>query len=497
MRKLRSYKDYVKFIFNFAYINLYKLSVMLYKMPEILLINPNYMKELYGKRVMSVHPPLGLAYLTSYLNKRGIETEIIDANACNFSEEETIKKIINSDAKIIGIGATSAIAEIAFGLCEKIKERDSSKIIVFGGIHISCLTEESLRKCTAINYAVIGEGEKTLYNLILAIKKKKSLRRVKGIAFIENNKFIKTPVEELIKNLDEIPFPEKKSLPREIYQPGSEFDIGIKGEEYWEIITSRGCPNKCTYCSSSHFWKNIRVRSVENIFQEIKELSEKGVKHLSFLDDTFTISEKRVIELCDRIKSLKLKWDCYARVNNLSEKMVKSMKNAGCLGMRIGFESGSNEILQKIKKNTTIEQAKKAMKIIRKYNLKTFGFFMIGLPGDNRKTIEKTINFAIELEPTFASFAIATPFPGTEMFREYLEKNWVPENFNWHNMDLHDAELTRTDKLSSEEILKYYKNANRRFYIRPKYWIRISIYLVKHPKELMNYSLRMISKLKK
>lgn len=466
-------------------------------MPEVLLINPNYMEELYGKRVMSVHPPLGLVYLAGYLKKHKISAEILDANAHNLSKEKVIKKVIGSDAKIIGIGATSAIAEMAFELCEKIKEKDSSKIIVFGGIHISCLTEESLRKCSAIDYAVIGEGEKIFYNLILAIKNKKSMKKIKGVAFIEKNKFVKTSAEELIKDLDELPFPEKEFLPDYLYQPGSEFDIGIKGKKYWEIITSRGCPNKCTYCSSSHFWKNIRIRSVENIFQEIKQLSEKGVRYLSFLDDTFTISEKRIVELCEKIKPLKLKWDCYARVNNLSEKMVKSMKNAGCLGMRIGFESGSNEILQKIKKNTTIEQARKAMKIIRKYELKTFGFFMIGLPQDNQETIEKTINFAIELEPTFASFAIATPFPGTEMFREYLDKNWMPENVNLHNLDLHSSELTRTDKLSSEEILQYYKEANRKFYIRPEYWIRISVYLIKHPKELINYSLRLISKVKK
>ena len=466
-------------------------------MPEVLLINPNYMEELYGKRVMSVHPPLGLAYLASYLKKHKISVEILDANAYNLSKEEIIKKSVSSDAKIIGIGATSAIAEIAFELCEKIKEKDSSKIIVFGGIHISCLTEESLRKCAAIDYAVIGEGEKIFYNLIKAIKNRKSVKKIKGIAFIEKNKFVKTSSEKLIKDLDELPFPEKESLPGYLYQPGSEFDIGIKGEKYWEIITSRGCPNKCTYCSSSHFWKYLRIRSVENIFQEIKQLSGKGVKYLSFLDDTFTISEKRVVELCEKIKPLKLKWDCYARVNNLSEKMIKSMKEAGCLGMRIGFESGSNEMLQKIKKNTTIEQARKAMKIIQKYNLKTFGFFIIGLPQDTQKTIEKTIDFAIELEPTFASFAIATPFPGTEMFQEYLDKKWVPENFNLHNMDLHSSELTRTDELNPEEILQYYKMANRKFYIRPKYWIRISFYLIKHPKELMNYSLRLISKLKK
>lgn len=172
------------------------------------------------------------------------------------------------------------------------------------------------------------------------------------------------------------------------------------------------------------------------------------------------------------------------------------MKEAGCVGMRIGFESGNDEILRKVRKNTTLEQARKAMKIIKKYDMKTFGFFMIGLSEDTEKTINQTIDFAIELEPTFASFAITTPFPGTEMFKEYIDKKWMPANINLHNMTLHDSELTRTNKLTPAEIFNYYKKAKRRFYLRWGYLKRISKYLITHPKEAEIYFLRLISKLK-
>ena len=461
-------------------------------MSDVILINPNYGKDLYSEHVVSLHPPLGLAYLASYLRNRGISVGIIEANAFKMSNEQITEKIAESQTKIVGIGAVTSTAEAAFGLCSKIKEEIPSIKIVMGGVHISCLTEESLSQCPAIDYAVVGEGEKILYNLVVALKKNKSVNRIKGIAFInKNKKFIRNSPEKLIENLDELPFPARDLLPIELYKPGSEFDLGFNGMEYGEVISSRGCPNKCVYCSSAHFWKIIRMRSVENVMEEIKQLKESGVRHISFLDDTFTISEAFIINICERIKPLNLKWDCYVRVNNITEKMVKSMKESGCIGVRIGFESGNDEILRKIKKNTSIEQARNAMKLFKKYDLKTMGFFMIGLTEDNEKTIEETINFAIELNPYFASFAITTPFPGTEMFEEYLKRGWMPKDLNLHNLELHSSDLTRTETLNPQQVIKYYNKAQKKFYLRPRYWGSISVYLAKHPREIIKYCSRL------
>ena len=464
-------------------------------MPEILLINPNYRRELYDSKAISLHPPLGLAYLASYLNLKKIKTKILEANAYNLNEEETIKEIINSDARFIGIGAVTSTIDIVLKLCNKIKQKDKSKIIILGGVHPSFLPKDTLDKCSSIDYIIIGEGEKIIYNLVSAIKKKKPVKKIKGIAFIDKKKnFIQNPDEELIKNLDLLPFPARDLLPIKLYKPGIEFDQGFKGRKYAEIITSRGCPNKCVYCSSAYFWKRVRMRSVENIFQEIKQLKNQGVKYISFLDDTFTISETFIINLCKKIKRFNLKWDCYVRVNNLTDNMIKSMKEAGCIGMRIGFESGNNQILKNIKKNTTIKQARNSMKIMKKYDIKTFGFFMIGLPGETKKTIEDTINFAIELNPHFASFAITTPFPGTEMFETYLGKKWLEKDINWSALTLHSSEITRTEDLKPKEILTYYNKAKKRFYLRPKYFLNVLSYSIRHPKEILIYSLRLIKK---
>jgi radical SAM superfamily enzyme YgiQ (UPF0313 family) len=219
-----------------------------------------------------------------------------------------------------------------------------------------------------------------------------------------------------------------------------------------------------------------------------------GAKHISFLDDTLTLSESRTLDLCERIKPLKIKWDCYIRVH-VTEDMIVAMKEAGCVEVRIGFESGNNEILKRIKKNTTIEEARKAMKILKKHDLKTYGFFMLGLPGDTKKTTEDTINFAIELSPHVASFCVTTPFPGTEMFNEYVEKDWIPKDMNWKNMTVNNSELTRTDSLTPKEILKYYKKANRRFFFRPEYFIQLAVYFLKNPYKLIGYLKRLIQKI--
>ncbi len=462
-------------------------------MIKTLLVNPSYAVELYGEKVLSSHPPLGLGYLAAYLRERKFLVEILDANAYRLSDEETIQRIMKSNAKIIGLTSTTSTIDITFRLCKKIKKKDTSKIIVVGGVHITFLPEKSLRKCPEIDYIVIGEGEKIFYNLVKAIKTKKNVKKIKGIAFIERGKFIQTPPEELIKDLNQLSFPARDLLPNNLYKPGSEFDIGCEGEEYTEIITSRGCPNKCVYCSSAHFWKRLRIRSVENIFQEIKEVHKKGVKHLSFLDDTFTISEKIVIGLCKKMEPLKIKWDCYIRVN-ITEKMIKAMKKAGCVEARVGFESGNNEVLKRIKKNTTKEQARKAMKLLKKYGIKTYGFFMIGLPGENEKEINDTINFAIELDPHIASFGITTPFPGTEMYEDYKKRKWIPKEMNWKNMTIHSSELTRTDSLGSEQIYKLYKKAKKKFFLRPKFVYNMGFYFFKNPKKIFMYFKRLIKR---
>ena len=464
-------------------------------MLDVLLINPNYKEKLW-KNTLSLYPPLGLSYLAAYLRTKLIKVAILEANAFELSEEETVKKTVESGAKIIGIGASTATTEIVFNLCKKIKEKDPSKIVVFGGVHATCLPKDSLENCPSIDYIVIGEGEKIFYNLVNALKNKKSVKKIKGVAFIYKKKFVQNPPEELIKNLDELPFPARDLLPIHLYRPGSEFDMGFRGKEYAEIISSRGCPNKCVFCSSAHFWKIIRIRSVNNIVEEIKELKKEGVKHITFVDDTITLSKSFILELCEKITPLKLKWDCYARVNNLTDDVVKAMKKSGCFAARIGYESGNNEILKKIKKNTNIEQAREATKILKKYGIRILGFFMIGLPGDTKETIEDTINFAIELSPDIFSFLITTPLPGTEMFEEYKAKGWISEKPIWRNMTLQTSEFTRTDELSAKDISEYYLQANRRLILRPKYWMQIILHFIKNPNELKIYFFRFIEKVK-
>ena len=465
-------------------------------MSEVLLINPNYMKELYNEKILSLYPPLGLTYLAAYLRSKNIAVDILDANAFRLGEEETLKKISSSDAKIIGIGASTSTAETSFRLCEKIKIKDPSKIIIFGGVHISSLTEESLKKCPAIDYAVIGEGEEILYNLVKAIKEKKAVGKIKGVAFLDKKgEFIRTPEENLIKDLNDLPFPARDLLPMHLYRPGSEFDMGFKGKEYAEVITSRGCPNKCVFCSSAYFWKRIRMRSIKNILDEIIELKKRGVKHITFVDDTITLSKSFILEFCEKITPLNLKWDCYARVDNLDDEVVCAMKKSGCFAVRIGFESGNNKILRNIKKNATIEQGRKAMIVLKKYEIRTLGFFMIGLPGDTKKTIEDTINFAIELSPDIVSFLIATPLPGTEMFEDYKKKGWIHKG-SWSRMTLVTAEFTRTETLNSQEIMEFYKRANRKIFLRPKYWIQIIMHFIKNSNELKIYFMRFLEKIK-
>ena len=253
------------------------------------------------------------------------------------------------------------------------------------------------------------------------------------------------------------------------------------------MITSRGCPFECTYCSSSRFWGPIRLRSSEDIVTEIELLVKNyGTRQIKILDDTFTISKSRIERICDLIieKDLDIKWNCYSHVNVITESLAKKMKKAGCHGILFGVESGNQDILNRINKKQTPNQVRKAIKITKKYKITTVASFMIGLPGDNYKTANQTIDFAVELSPDIAMFCMTTPFPGTELYNEAVEKGWLEGVSEWDSMSVHGSTKFRNDELSTEDIKNLYLKAKRRYYFRAGYLLQQIGNIVMRPKEL-------------
>ena len=244
------------------------------------------------------------------------------------------------------------------------------------------------------------------------------------------------------------------------------------------IITSRGCPYNCIHCISKLIWKRkVRYRSVTNLVDEIEECVKRyDIREFNFYDDTFTLNKKRVVEVCREIRkrNLKIAWICFGRVNLIDKEMVLEMKKAGCRKISFGLESGSQKILDLMRKNATLEMVRKAVKIVKGVGLEVHASFMLGNVGETGETIRETINFAKELDLDNATFFITAPFPGTDLYNIAKEKGYINENTKWEDF----APITKSPpilcqgNLTKEELIKWQKRAFNEFYLRPRYVLR-------------------------
>lgn len=420
-------------------------------------------------------PPLGLATVASILEKRGYKVEIIDASALKINENEIVNKITKNNIKIVGITSMTPTFNSAVRVVKAIKKADNSCFIIMGGPHVTILPQKTMKDVPEVDAVIIGEGDITTIELIEAIKNKRKFSKISGICYRNNGKIITNPSRPLIKDLNILPFPAYHLLQIEKYRP---YPPHGKKLPYMAMITSRGCPFRCAFCSKPIFGKNYKARDSKMVVKEIKYLIENfGIKELLFYDDTFTLDRKRIIGLCKEIikNGLKISWSCETRVNLVDEELLKKMKKAGCYIISYGVESGDQTILNNLKKDITIEQVKNAFRLTKEADILTVAYFMIGSPGDTEETIRKTIDFSKELDADFAQFSICTPFPGSELF-DILSKRGVKiedwDKASYVTSKSKSKPLILTEKLSEEEVKKWYSKAYKEFYFRPRYLLK-------------------------
>ena len=310
---------------------------------------------------------------------------------------------------------------------------------------------------------------------LLEKQRMENFEKIKGITYRFNDKITENNNRKLIENLDSVPFPAYHLLPMDKYRLKFS-DVGALGNfkeigrPYGVIITSRGCPFDCIFCSSRKLWgRKWRARSAENIIEELKILRYKyGKTKLSFMDDTFTLNKDRVMKICDLIRkeNIDISWICVTRVDLFDEEMATALKKAGCFLVWFGLESGVQKTLDFLKKGFTVEKAEMAVKIAIEANLDVCGFFIIGVPGETREDIFKTINFASNLNLTAAEFNLFIPFPGTKIYEIAEENNllitkdwsrYKPSNFNFSN---YSASLMKIPGFSTRELKKLRRKAH-------------------------------------
>lgn len=420
------------------------------------------------------YPSLGLAYIAAILLKNGWQTKIIDPIPQNLNLSQILVEIKKFTPDFIGFTATTPTFPKVLTLAKKIKRKFPQIVTIIGGPHVSAAPIQTMKN-PFFDFAVLGEGEETIIELLSHLKRKKGgEEKLAGIAFRKNGRVTITPSRPYIRNLDTIPFPARQFLPPlSFYHPNPGT---YKNLPAGSMITSRGCPFKCTFCDRAVFGNKFRFRSPENVVAEIEVLlKDFGAKEIRIWDDTFNADTQRVKEICRLILKRKLKftWTCLGRVNFADSNMFKLMKRAGCWQISYGIESGNQEILNKIKKGLTLEMVREAVKKTHQAGIEVKGFFMLGLPGDTKKTMQETINFAKELNLDIATFSITTPFPGTELYQEVKNtKEFKDADFSRY-LPYYPTSLSYIPTgLTQKSLLEFEKKAHFEFYVRPSYILK-------------------------
>lgn len=407
--------------------------------------------------------PLGLAYIASYLEKYGYDVKILDAEILNLTSREARRIILREKADIVGITCMTSTFPGALEAARFAKE--SGAVVVLGGPQLNVFPEESV-SYKFVDYGICGEGEQTMLELVQAIEKKKKLSKIskiQGLIYKKNKKVYSNPAR-LEENLDELPFPAWHLLPVKKY------GAIIAEKPMVTMITSRGCPFQCGFCFKQPSDRKLRFRSPKNVVDEIGFLIEKyKIKEVMFYDDTLTLNREHIEGICKEIlkRRIKIKWEGPTRIDCIDENLLRLMKKAGCKLLRYGVESGDPRILKLMRKNIDLERVKEVFKMSEKVGLETFAYFIIGYYSETRESMNNTINFAVKLNPDWAMFTIATPYPKTNLFD--LSTNLIDKDY-WKKYTL--GEKVGRMPYLVKDAEKWAKKAYMRFYFRPRFILK-------------------------
>jgi radical SAM superfamily enzyme YgiQ (UPF0313 family) len=365
----------------------------------------------------------------------------------------------------------------AMSIARHLKQATPDLTIILGGAHATLLPDETLATTPEIDIIVRGEGEETIIELLQALEDKQPLDNISGISYRANGKVLSTATRTTNIDMDSLPFPAYHLLPWQKYKPHPPHGLA---SPFAAIVTSRGCPYHCAYCSKPVFGSKFRAQSPERVVEEVAYLQEKfGVKEVAFYDDVFTLDKKRAHAIAEAIirKGIKIFWTCEARVNLVDKDLLRHMKLAGCYAIAYGIESASPEILQSLHKDITLEQVEEAVRSSREAGLQVIGYLMLGSPGETPETIRQTIEFAKKLKIDFAQFSVTTPFPATELYNLYMQErqNEIPwESFVYAGSDSQMTPVFESSSLSRNDLKYWTRRAYREFYLRPAYlWQRL------------------------
>ena len=415
----------------------------------------------------AVMPGLGLLYIAAVLRANGFLVVILDAEGRRLGFKETVENILEEDPDIIGISTTTLNIGSAARVAKGIKARAPETKIVLGGPHVTAMPVDTMERYPAVDGCVLGDGERSFSRLVRNIQEREPVDSgLDGLVWRENGRLMMVDKKGHFEDLDSLPFPAwdlLKGFP-EIYRPPFH---SYRRLPVANIITTRGCPYACSFCDRSVFGRKVLSHSVEYVVEMIAYLvREFGIREISIKDDMFTRFPERVMAFCRQLKKkgLALGWSCNARVDGISEEMLKEMKKAGCWMISYGIESGSPSMLKRMKKGITLSQVRHTLEITRMSGIVTKGFFMLGIPGETRQTLQETLSFIQEIPLDEMNVNFFTPFPGAAMTEEAISDGFTPV---FEHMNMVDAVFI-PHGLTAGELKQYQRKIIRRFYCSPR-----------------------------
>ncbi len=442
-------------------------------MKVLMIVPPLTQNERYGKLsdVGTLYPPLGLAYIASYIESKGHKVSVIDSEAMNYTFEDIYFKIKRIKPNVICMTSFCTISNRVIEVAGIAKKIDDNINIVLGGVNATLFPEEVI-KPKEIDFVVFGEGEITIGELIEKLEKgEDNFEKINGLVWKSKEKIIKNKERELIKDLDVLPFPARHLFPMNRYYASA----NLRGKRSLNIMASRGCPFRCAYCSSHDtFGRTNRFRSPENILEEIEQLRDTyGVDGLQFYDETFTINRKKVIELCKLMirEKTNIQWTCFTRVNLVDKELLDIMNKAGCYQIFYGVESGVQRLLDILQKDITLEQIRKAFKLTREAKIETMASFMLAIPTETKEESFQTLKFAIEINPDYAQWQKTTPFPGNLLY-DLCKKNGKILTEDYSKYTAWNEAVYVPNGRTKEEIEKTVDISFRKFYLRSSYLLK-------------------------
>jgi radical SAM superfamily enzyme YgiQ (UPF0313 family) len=413
-------------------------------------------------------PPTDLAQLASVLRPLARRIELVDFFLKSRSEQEGSDYLARHLPDIIFVHSSTPTIQSEVSFYRRLKKRLTSVRIVFFGLHVTARPEDVLDG--AIEYVIRGEPEYTARELVRFFGDgRMSLNQIEGLSYYREGKIFHNPARPFIDNLDALPFPDRTLFTNNLYC------LPHNREPFSIVQVSRGCPFKCTFCTAGlYYGYKDRRRSPANILAEVEEVTGKyGIRNYLFLSDTFNLHNDFVRALSEEIikRRLTISWVCNSRLDLVSRETMLLMKEAGCWMISLGIESASAQVLKLAGKTFSMQQAEDAIAGAQSAGLKTFCYFVFGLPGETPETIKSTLRFIRRCRSDYAYFYTATPFPGTDFFVEAQSNGWLT-SYDWSRYSHGESDVISYPHLPAAQIKKAVKKAYRVFYLNPERIIR-------------------------